>query len=162
MIKAIIDFVLLFVLKAADNLLSTGKTLLLQKHRPILASISVVLSQLIFYFLIDAASDGPLAVYIIAAASGVGTYLAVLISNKFSKDRLFVNVILSDDKEAMVALRDYLKAHKITNLTTDGYKKNWEKTLAITAYADTREQSKLIDAYLEQSKMKYKRIVQKK
>ena len=35
------------------NLLSTGKAILIQRHRPILASLSVVLSQVIFYKLIS-------------------------------------------------------------------------------------------------------------
>ena len=50
---------------------------------------------------------------------------------------------------------------KITNLTTDGYTKDWQKTLAITAYAETKEQSKLIDNYLKESEYKFKRIIGK-
>ena len=100
-------------------------------------------------------------IYVIAIASGIGTYLALFISNKFSKDRTYVNVILNDNKEAMIELREWLKEHKITNLTTDGYTKDWQKTLAITAYAETKEQSKLIDNYLKESEYKFKRIIGK-
>ena len=82
--------------------------------------------------------------------------------DKFSKERTFVNVILSDDMQAMIDLREFLIAHKITNLTTDGYTKDWSKSIAITAYADTREQSRLIDNYLNNSKSKFKRIIQNK
>lgn len=39
----------------------------------------------------------------------------------------------------MKEFRDWLKEHKITNLTTDGYTKDWKKTLAITAYAETKK-----------------------
>ena len=135
--KIILELFLLFGLKAADNLLSTGKQILIQRQRPILAALSVVLSQIIFYRLIDKVSayNGDLALYIVAIASGVGTLLAVKISDKFSKERTFVNVILSDDREAMVDLREFLKEHHITNLATDGYTKDWNKTIAITAYA---------------------------
>ena len=73
-----------------------------------------------------------------------------------------MNVILSDDMQAMIDLREFLMAHKITNLTTDGYTKDWNKSIAITAYADTREQSRLIDNYLNNSKSKFKRIIQNK
>ena len=73
-----------------------------------------------------------------------------------------INVILSDDREAMVDLREFLKEHHITNLTTDGYTKDWNKTIAITAYAETREQSRLIDQYVKDSSVKFKRIIQKK
>ena len=162
--KIILELFLLFGLKAADNLLSTGKQILIQRQRPILAALSVVLSQIIFYILIDKVSayNGDLALYIVAIASGVGTLLAVKISDKFSKERTFVNVILSDDREAMVDLREFLKEHHITNLATDGYTKDWNKTIAITAYAETREQSRLIDQYVKDSSVKFKRIIQKK
>ena len=151
-IEIIIELVVLFLLKAIDNLLSTGKQILIQRHRPILASLSVVVSQIIFYRLISkvSASGGDLAL------------IAVKLSDKFSKERTFVNVILSDDMQAMIDLRAFLIAHKITNLTTDGYTKDWSKSIAITAYADTREQSRLIDNYLNNSKSKFKRIIQNK
>ena len=162
--EVVLELLLLFGLKAADNLLSTGKQILIQRHKPILASLSVVLSQIIFYRLIDKVSayNGDLALYIVAIASGVGTFLAVKISDKFSKERTFVNVILSDDRKAMVDLREFLKEHHITNLATDGYTKDWNKTIAITAYAETREQSRLIDQYIKDSSVKFKRIIQKK
>ncbi len=160
----VLNLLLLFALKAVDNLLSTGKAILIQRHRPVLASLSVVLSQIIFYRLIDAVStdDGDIALYIVAIASGVGTFLAVKIGDRFSKERIFVNVILSDDRAAMMQLRDFLMEHHITNLATDGYTKDWQKTIAITAYAETREHSRLIDSYMQDSSTKFKRIIQKK
>lgn len=106
-IEIIIELAVLFLLKAVDNLLSTGKQILIQRHRPILASLSVVISQIIFYRLISkvSASGGDLALYIVSIASGVGTLIAVKLSDKFSKERTFVNVILSDDMQAMIDLR---------------------------------------------------------
>ena len=100
-------------------------------------------------------------IYVISVASGVGTYLAIFISNKFSKERLYVNVLLSDDKDAMIDLRNFLQLNKITNLTTDGYTKDFKKTLAVTAYVETKEKSKLLDNYINNSNTKYKRIIQK-
>lgn len=88
--------------------------------------------------------------------------LAIKISDKFSKERTFVNVLLSDDKAAMMELRDFLKENKITNLATDGYTKDWDKTIAITAYAEKREQSRLIDEYIRNSNTKIKRIIHTK
>lgn len=158
----IINMIVIFVIKVIDNVLSTSKTILVQKNKAVLAAITVVISQIIFYELIDAASDGgDIAVYVISIASGIGTLLALIISNKFSKDRIFVNVIMNDDKKIMMELRDFLKEHKITNLATVGYTKNWKKTLAITAYAETKAQSKLIDNFIKESDVKFKRIIQK-
>jgi uncharacterized protein YebE (UPF0316 family) len=157
----IINLIVIFIIKVVDNMLATSKTLLVQKNKAFLASLTVIISQIIFYKLIDAVGDsGDVTMYVIALASGVGTFLALMISNKFSKERVFVNIILNDDKKVMMEFRDWLKEHKITNLTTDGYTKNWKKTLAITAYAETKEQSKLIDKYIKESDKKFKRIIQ--
>lgn len=162
--EIVFELLVLFVLKALDNLLSTGKQLLIQRQKPIIAALCVVLSQVIFYKLINEVSafDGDLAIYIVAVASGAGTLLAVKISDRFSKDRIFVNVILSDEREAMMKLRDFLRDHHITNLAAEGFTKDWQKTIAITAYAETREQSRLIDRYIRESSVKFKRIIQKK
>ena len=159
----IINLLVVFVIKVIDNILGTGKAILIQKNKAFIASLTVVISQIIFYKLIDAVSDSgsEIMIYVIAIASGIGTLLALMISNKFSKDRTYVNIILNDNKEVMMEFRDWLKEHKITNLTTDGYTKDWEKTLAITAYAETKEESKLIDEFINNSEYKFKRIIQK-
>lgn len=161
-IALILELVIIFIVKVIDNVLSTAKTILVQKNKAFIAGVTVFISQIIFYKLIDAVADsGELTIYIIAIASGIGTQLAIMISNKFSKDRMYVNIIMCDNKKVMMKLRDYLKEHKITNLTTDGYTKEWKKTLAITAYAETKEQSKLLDEYIKNSNAKFKRIIQK-
>ena len=66
----------------------------------------------------------------------------------------------NDDKKIMMELRDFLKEHKITNLATIGYTKDWKKTLAITAYSETKAQSRLIDEFIKNSGVKFKRIIQ--
>ena len=40
--------------------------------------------------------------------------------------------------------------------------KGWDKSIAITAYAETREQSRLIDEYIRNSNTKIKRIIHTK
>lgn len=40
--------------------------------------------------------------------------------------------------------------------------KGWNKSIAITAYTETREQSRLIDEYIRNSNTKIKRIIQTK
>lgn len=158
MIK-MINIVFLFLTKVIDNILGTAKTILIQRNKGFFAGLTVFISQVIFYKLIDAvATGGNLIMYLISLASGIGTYLAIIINNKFSKEKTYVNIILSDNKVEMIKLRDYLKDNKITNLATDGYTKDWDKTIAITAYAETKEQSILIDKYITNSENKFKRI----
>ena len=105
--------------------------------------------------------EGDFALYIIAFASAVGCWLAIGFDNKFSKDRTYVNVIMSDDMEEMKHFRDFLAEHKITNVASDTYTRDWsKKTLTITAYAETKLQSQLIDNYIANSSVKFKRVVQ--
>ncbi len=160
-ITIILNIVIVFIVKVFDNIIGTSKTLLIQKNKSVLASFTVIISQIIFYKLIDVVdNDGEYMIYVVAIASGLGTYLALLISNIFSKERTYVNVILSDNKKEMKKLRDFLKNNKITNLTTDAYTKDWKKTIAITAYAETKNDSKKIDEFISNSDNKFKRIIE--
>lgn len=75
---------------------------------------------------------------------------------------MIVNVIMSDNKEAMQNFRDFLAKHHITNVANDSYTLDWStKTITITAYAETKAQSKLIDEYVENSPLKFKRLIRK-
>ena len=155
-------YLLLFAVKILDNILGTGKTILIQKGKALLAAITVILSQVIFFKIISeiVSSDNDLKMWLVSIAGGVGTYLAIKINEKFSKDKVFVNNILSDDKEAMTELCEYLRENKIKNLVTDSYTKEWGKTLAVTVFAETKKDSKLVDAFLKKTDKKYLRIVQ--
>ena len=107
-------------------------------------------------------ADNPLEMTVVAIASGIGCCIAILISNKFSRDRTFVNVIMSDDKAAMQEFRDFLVNNHITNVATDSYTKDWaRKTITITAYAKTKAESILLNQYFECSPLKFKRLIQK-
>lgn len=162
MVSMLINMGIVFLVKVIDNILGTAKTILIQRNKAILSSITVIITNIIFYKLIDAVNTGgELTIYVIAIASGLGTLLALVISNKFSKDRIYVNVIMNDDKKVMTRFREFLKDNKITNLTTDAYTKDFKKTLSITAYAETKEQSKLIDQFIKEQDTKFKRIIQK-
>jgi hypothetical protein len=47
-------------------------------------------------------------------------------------------------------------------VATDSYTRDWnEKSITVTAYADAKAQSSLINDYLESSALKYKRVIQK-
>lgn len=155
----------LFVAKVFDNALGTAKTILVQRNRCVLAGLALGLSNFIYLSITKdiVTTDSTLALVVVSIASGVGCCLAVAFNNKFSKEKTYVNVIMSDDKEEMMKLRDFLAENKITNVASDSYTIDWErKTLTITAYAETKSQSKLIDEYIEASGTKFKRLVQDK
>lgn len=155
---------ILFLAKVLDNTLNTAKTILVQRNRCQLAGVALGLSNFIYLSITKdiVTSDSTLALVIVSIASGVGCCLAVALSNRFSKDRTYVNVILSDDKEAMKEFRDFLAENHITNVATDSYTLDWSrKSISITAYAQTKAQSRLIDEYIERSLLKCKRVIRK-
>jgi hypothetical protein len=68
---------------------------------------------------------------------------------------------MSDDLEEMKRLRDFLALHHITNVATDSYTLDWDaKTITITAYPETKAESRLINNFIEESETKFKRVIQ--
>ena len=155
-----LSLLLLFLVKIVDNLIGTGRTLLIQKQKDFLAALSVVISQVIFFAITSKviASNDIKTMWIVSIGAGIGTYLAMQVSKKFSQERMYISSILSDDKEAMIELSQYLKENKIKNLITDSYTKDWGKTLTITVYADTRARQALLDEFIKKSTKKYLKI----
>ncbi|MDI9243266.1 hypothetical protein [Fusibacillus kribbianus] len=162
--SSIIYFGSIFLAKVLDNALSTTKTILIQRSRWLLAGIAVVISDFIYFWVTKrvVSSDSMTAILVVSLAGGVGCAVACLLSDKLSKDRTYVNVIMSDEKEAMMELRDFLAKHHITNVTADSYTLDWDqKTITITAYAETKAESRLINDYISESPLKFKRVIQK-
>lgn len=160
----ILYMVFLFLAKVIDNAINTTKTIMIQRSRWVLAGIAVVLSDFIYFWITKrvVSSDSDLAILIVSLAGGVGCSLACLITDKLSKDRTYVNVVMSDNREAMQSFRDFLATQHITNVATDSYTRDWnKKTITITAYAETKEQNRIIDEYINESQLKFKRVVQK-
>ena len=161
---SLIYFTVLFLAKVFDNALSTTKTILIQRSRWLLAGVSGVVSAFIYFWLTKkvVAADNNWAILIVAIAGGVGCSIACLVSERLSKDRTYVNVIMSDNLEAMKAFRDFLAEHHITNVAADTYTLDWnKKTISITAYPETKAENHLITEYIENSPLKFKRVIQK-
>ena len=161
--SSIIYLLVLFVAKVADNALSTTKTIMVQRSRWILAGFAVILSDFIYFWITKrvVSAESEIAMLVVAVAGGVGCSLACIVNEKMSKDRTYVNVIMSDDIEEMKRLRDFLAKHHITNVAADSYTLDWNaKTITITAYPETKAESRLINEFIEESKTKFKRVVQ--
>ena len=160
----LLHLALLFFAKVLDNGLGTAKTILIQRGRCVLAGVALAVSNYIYYCITKSivTSDSNLAIVVVSVASGIGCCAAILASKRLSKDRTYVNVIMSDNKEAMQELRDFLAAHHITNVAADSYTRDWNtKTITVTAYAETKAESELINSYLTASPQKFKRVIQK-
>ena len=98
----------LFFAKVVDNALSTTKTILVQRNHCILAGIALAASNFIYLCITKNVvnSDSSLALIVVSVASGVGCCLAVAVSSRLSKEKTYVNVIMSDKVETNSA--DYL------------------------------------------------------
>ena len=154
----------MFVMKVLDNAISTAKTIFIQRNRWLFAAAAVVVSDFLYFWLTKriVTSDSMWAIAVVAVAGGVGCALACLTGQKLSRDRIFVNVVMCDDRNTMQDFRDFLAEHHITNVCCDSYTRDWNrKTITVTAYAETRAESRLIDHYIENSSMKLKRETQK-
>lgn len=159
-----IQFGIMFLAKVVDNILNTTKAIFIQRNKAILAGISLALSTFIGYYItkIVVRSDGLVPNIVASVAAGVGCVVAVSISNKLSKDRLYVNVLMCDNIVAMKKLHNFLAEKHITNVVTDTYTKDFKsKTITITAYCETKEQSRILDEYIASMNKKLKRVIQK-
>lgn len=159
-----IQFGMMFLAKVVDNILNTTKAIFVQRNKAILAGISLSLSTFIGYYItkIVVQSDGLVPNIVASIAAGVGCVVAVSISNKLSKDRLYVNVLMCDNIIAMQKLHNFLAEKHITNVVTDTYTKDFKsKSITITAYCETKEQSRLLDEYITRTNKKLKRVIQK-
>lgn len=108
---SIIYLGILFIAKVIDNAINTTKTIMIQRSRWVLAGIAVILSDFIYFWIMRnvVTSDNMLTMLIVAVAGGVGCSLACFMNDKLSKDRTYVNVIMSDNLESMRMMKFLLK-----------------------------------------------------
>jgi len=113
--------------------------------------VLVTISQFLFYMLItEVVTDSNMAsIIVVSIASGIGSYIAFFINNKFSKETVYINIVTSNDKNKMKAFGDHMRAESIKVVTMPTYGDEIEKTLTAIVFANTREQSKQIDKYIK-------------
>lgn len=155
--------ILVFLVKVLDNVLATSKTILVQKNKPFLAAVSVSLSQLIFFKLVSQviSSSSEATLYMVALASGCGTFLAIHLSSRFSRDRTFTHVLMSDDIETIFNARDYFMEKKIDNLIVPTISKEKQDAYSLLVFAHTKHESILVEELLATANIKIKRVLQK-
>ena len=146
-----LHYIALSLVKIIDNVISTEKTILTQQNKAIAASILVTVSQFLFYMLITevVADSNIVSIIVVSLASGIGSYIAFFINNKFSKETVYINIVTSNDKNKMKAFGDHMRAEGIKVFTMPAYGDEIEKTLSALVFANTREQSKKIDKFME-------------
>lgn len=150
-------YVVLALIKIFDNVVQTAKSIATYKEYKMFSSILVVISQLMFYLVIDQViSDNTiLSIVIVAVSSGIGNYVAFFLNSKFKKDAKWTIVLTSSDKEDVKRFCNYLVEHKIKYVANDGYNRRMEPTINIIAFSKTKAESRLIEKYLKITNIKY-------
>ena len=154
-------YLLLGLVKIIDNIIMVLKSITTYKGQKILSSILVIISQLIFYLVIQqVVNDNTLlAIIVVSVSSGIGNYIGFILNDKFSKDDTWTNIITSSNKEMLIGLCTMLKEHKIKYLLFDTYNRKLEESYTVMIFSKTKAESKLIDDYLEQTNVKYLRMI---
>lgn len=160
-IQTLCHYLTLAFVKVIDNVISTEKSLLTQQNKAVAASILVTISQFLFYMLITevVADSNIFSIIVVSIASGIGSYIAFCINNKFSKETVFINIITSNEKNKMKVFGDYMRSEGIKIVTMPTYGDEIEKTLTALVFANTRQQSKQIDKYMKNNNGFYREVV---
>lgn len=151
------SYILLALAKILDNIILTAKSIATYKEQKIWSSILVVLSQLLFYFLISEVieDNSLLAIIIVSVSSGIGNYIAFTINQKFKKAAKWTIIITSSDTEDITGLCDFLSRNHIRHIANCGYNRKWDHAIHVIAVSKSKEESKLIDSHLKTFKNNY-------
>lgn len=150
------NYLLLSGIKIIDNIIGTTKSICVYQEKKILSSLLVIISQLLFYLVIDqVVNNGMIAILVVSISSGIGNYLAFPINSRFKRDEKWTVALTCSDINDVRELCHYLRRHGIKYLANDGYDKECKKTINVLAFSKTKEESSLIDLYLESTDNKY-------
>ena len=151
------NIILIALLKLLDSLIITGQLIATHKNKILLSCSLLFISQILFYLVVSKviAANNLTYIFAVAFAAAIGSFIAFTINNTFSKDTLFLNIITSSDKTCMHELSLYLIEHKIKHIVTDSYTLDWQPTLSVQIFANTRNQSRIIDDFMVTSDKKY-------
>lgn len=152
-----IGYIILSIVKILDNVILTFKSIATYKEKKILSSVLVIISQLIFYLVIDQVINDStmLAIIIVSISSGIGNLLAFLINDKYKHDDKWTMILTSNDKEDVARLCNYLTLHNIKHIANHGINREWEETIHIIAFSKTKAESRLIEGFLNGTESKY-------
>ena len=147
-------FLAVYLMKFSDCALSTLKTVFLVKNQFFISSILNSLSAALFIFVADTMANAPSdqklwIAGIVFLANLTGGYLPPKLVKRMESDKLFVYVITPQSFEEGKDLADDLRAHNIPVSTTVVYDKYMNKTLDMKAYAQGKEESRIISRHLD-------------
>ena len=154
-------YISLALTKIVDNLITTEKSILVRNNKAVAASILVMISEFMFIFIIKklVSDSNTASAIVVSVAAGIGSYLAFCINNKFSKETVYINIVTSNNKLQMKAFGDYMRLQGIKIVTFDAYNDDRNNTLTALVFANTRDQSKIIDKYVEAHNELFREVI---
>ena len=157
------EYIVLGLIKIADNIISTYKNIAIYKGLKVLSSSLVFVSQLIFYLIIGQIVEDNTwtAILIVAFGSAVGNYFALVLDDKFARDDKWAVVLTCSCIDDVKSLCSYLSQYKIKYIASDGYNRQGDRTINVMAFSKTKDESRLIDEYLANTDHKYLKEVLK-
>lgn len=152
-----IGYLFLAIIKVVDNIIQTAKSIATYKEQKILSSILVVISQLIFYLVINQVIEDNtfMTIIIVSVSSGIGNYIAFAINNKCKKAAKWSFIITSSNINDIQNLCSYLAEHNVKYIANDGYTRKGEHTINVIAFSKSKDESRLIEKFLENTESKY-------
>lgn len=156
-------YLLLIFIKIIDNIITTAKSITTYQNKKILSSLLVIVSQLLFYTVIkQVISDNSfLTVCIVSVSSGLGTYLAFILNDRFREDTKWMFALCSSDIEDITKLCNYLAQNNIKYQANYGITRKGKDTINVLAFSKTKEESRLIENYLSNTNSKYLKEIMK-
>lgn len=152
-----IEYIFLGLIKILDNIILTFKSISTYKEQKFISSILVVVSQLIFYLVIDKViSDNTLlSIIIVSVSSGIGNYIAFALNSKLKKAAKWTFIITSSNLDDIQKLCNYLVEHGIKYIANDGYTRKGNHTINVIAFSKSKQESRLIESFLATTESKY-------
>lgn len=152
-----IGYIILALVKVLDNVILTFKSITTYKEQKILSSILVIISQLIFYLVIDQViSDNTLlAIIIVSISSGIGNYIAFTLNSRFKKAAKWSFIITSSNLNDIQNLCSYLAEHNIKYIANKGLTRKGKDTINVMAFSKSKDESRLIERFLENTESKF-------
>ncbi len=154
-------YIIIGLFKILDNLLATAKTIFVQKNQKFFAMLTVMFSQLLFYIVVSKIIESNSIIMILLASvcAGIGSYLALFLNDRFSKDRTYINIITANSQKDMEKLSYFLRCVKVKNIVLNTINKQNQPTLAIMVFAETKDESRKIDKWVDEQQNSYFRQI---
>lgn len=149
-------FISVFIMKFLDCALSTTKTVFLVRNQFFVSSVFNSLSAALFIFVADAMANAPAdqklwIAAIVFLANLTGGYFPPKLIDRLESDKLFVYVVTPDTFENGKQFADDLRMHNIPVSTSVGYNEALKKVLTVKAYAQSKQESRIVSRHLTDS-----------